>query len=281
MDWSDERWVKLYVRSSVAWQVASFNARGLYYELMRLAGKDSDRVKLGRQGAEGLARLVGLGVTECNAALRELTEGGWVALDGNDAENVFLVGHLEQQKAQTSNKVRQAEFRARQRGNDSANDETVTERNATSRDVTESNEEKRREEKREEEKRKNVARAPGVMKRAVSSAAADLAAYLAEAILSHKPDAKVPDSVTTAVEFDVGLRAGVTVERFKAAIDYAHRDPRGAFWRANVLSAKKLRAKLDTLEIQMAGSANGKPAVRGQGRGLTSEELFAMGGVKL
>lgn len=101
-------------------------------------------------------------------------------------------------------------------------------------------------------------------KREVTSAAADLAAYFAEAILTHKPDARLPPPGTTALEFDVGLRAGVTVERFKAAIDYAHRSEAGSFWRPNVLSAAKLRAKLDTLEIQMLGNGKARPPPRQQ-----------------
>lgn len=122
--------------------------------------------------------------------------------------------------------------------------------------------------------------APRARERHVSSAAADLAAYLAEAILSHKPNAKLPDPVATALEFDVGLRGGTSAERFRAAIDYAHRDPAGSFWRPNVLSAKKLRQKLDTLEIQMAERGSRKQGSKGWAAP-AEPSAFAGGEVKL
>jgi hypothetical protein len=85
-----------------------------------------------------------------------------------------------------------------------------------------------------------------------SAEGVELAEYLLAAILSHHPDAtNLPKNLDGwARELDVGLRGGVTAARFRAAIDFAHRDPRGTFWRANIRSAAKLREQLDVLEIQ-------------------------------
>ncbi len=254
MDWSDERWVKLYVRSSVAWQVASFNARGLYYEMMRLAGKDSDRVKLGRHGADGLARLVGLSVTECNAALRELTEGNWIAFDCNADDCVRLIGHLEQQQAQSSNRLRQAEHRARKRQNHTGNENSVTQSNAVSRSVTESNEEKRREEKRREKK-----------DHAPSADARELAAYLHSAILAHTPDFSASTRAWPA-QAEKALRQGLAISRLRAAIDFVHGGGRGDWWRPYILSVGALAKKLPTLEMQA------RQTPPGQRRQVTIEE---------
>lgn len=96
--------------------------------------------------------------------------------------------------------------------------------------------------------------------RVVSSEAADVAAYLLEAIASHKPDF----SQSTAAwpkQSDVLLKKpGITVARLKTAIDYAHRDPTAwSKWRANILSVKKLGEQLDTLEAQMRQPPIGRP----------------------
>lgn len=126
------------------------------------------------------------------------------------------------------------------------------------------------------------ASAPRIRKslQVVSSEAADVAAYLLEAIASHKPD--FGQSVAAwPRQADVLLKRGVTTLRLKAAIDFAHRDPRGAFWQSNVLSVKKLGEKLDTLELQMrGGDKNGKPAARGWAAPAEAP-AFAGGVVKL
>ena len=81
------------------------------------------------------------------------------------------------------------------------------------------------------------------------------ARYFLDAILSHKPDFAGPKTLDGwAVEFDRARRLdNRTTAAIRAVIDFAHRDPRGAFWRANILSGKTLREQFDKLEIQSRG----------------------------
>lgn len=99
-----------------------------------------------------------------------------------------------------------------------------------------------------EEKRRVPARAAPE----VSPDACEVAAYLLEAIRSHKPD--MPDSSGKWVKaIDLAIRVDKrSPDRLKAVIDFAHRS-RVVFWRPNVLSGEKLREKFDQLEIQAAG----------------------------
>lgn len=96
-----------------------------------------------------------------------------------------------------------------------------------------------------------------------SAEAADVSAYLLEAIRSHKADfaksiAAWPGQADTLLK-----REGITVQRLKKAADQAHRHEWRTFWRKNILSVAKLGEQLEVLEIEMAEDAakkrNGQP----------------------
>lgn len=76
-----------------------------------------------------------------------------------------------------------------------------------------------------------------------------MAVYLKEKILTWKPNAKIPDDLNKwADEFrKIHELDGRTKEQIKKVIDFATTD---SFWQVNILSAKKLRDKFDTLDAQ-------------------------------
>jgi len=76
-----------------------------------------------------------------------------------------------------------------------------------------------------------------------------LAAYLLEAIRTHKPNVK-DGSKGWAKDLDLAVRVDHRMPAaIRAVIDFAHRS-RETFWRANLLSGAKVREHFDTLEIQ-------------------------------
>lgn len=261
VDWSNEPWIKQYKRRTVEWSMASFDARGLYNEITTLVDKAGYLV-LGRAGVPGLAHVLNMPADRCQLALDELVSHEWAVVVG---DRVLLPDHQAAQEAITSNRLRQAQFRERAKANeresqvdcdDSSRD--VTEHNATSRDVTRSNEKK---EKKEEKEEKSALRAdaPSSPREldVVSSEAADVAAYLLEAILEHKPDFSQSAAAWPRQANKLLKRKGVTVERLKAAIDYAHRDLTAwEKWRTNIRSIEKLGEQLDTLEGQMRSAGH-------------------------
>lgn len=96
-----------------------------------------------------------------------------------------------------------------------------------------------------------------------SAEALDVAAYLANAILSHSPGARLKPS-GWARDVDLAIRIdNRTPEDLRRCIDVAHRssDP---FWRSNLLSGKKLREHADRLLIKAnQGTNTGPPGTRG------------------
>lgn len=95
-----------------------------------------------------------------------------------------------------------------------------------------------------------------------------VARYLLDAIRSHHPEHSDARVDGWARDIDLAIRVdGVSADRLRAAIDFAHRSP-DAFWRSNVLSGSKLRARLDQLEIRAAQAA-------ATPRRMTPADLFA------
>jgi hypothetical protein len=91
-----------------------------------------------------------------------------------------------------------------------------------------------------------------------------LAEHLLDAIRAHSPAFKAPARLDAwARDLDLTLRRdGRTPEAVRAAIDFAHRDPRGAFWRPNILSGASLRRQFDRLAIA-DGTRGGTPTTAG------------------
>ncbi len=116
-------------------------------------------------------------------------------------------------------------------------------------------------EKKEEDSapRKRVAPSPP------SAEAIEIAQFLYDAILTHRPDFKANEKKLTgwAKHIDVGMRRdSMTVGGCKEAVDAAHRSAKD-FWRPNVLSGKKLRKHYEALRTTWASEnkANTDPTV--------------------
>ncbi len=98
MRWEDERYVRVYTRDTVDWQVLSFEAQGLFALLLRKVDR-AGLLRLGKHGARGAAVAVGHPgrADVINAALGELLD------------------YVEAQEANASDRARQQTRRERDR----------------------------------------------------------------------------------------------------------------------------------------------------------------------
>lgn len=102
----------------------------------------------------------------------------------------------------------------------------------------------------------------------------DLSEYLLTAIRTHTPGLK-GNVERWAKDIDLALRIdGRTPEEIRSVVDYAHRNPDGAFWASNLLSGQKLRKHCERLLIALR-KAPRSAVVGGNegGRVMTAEEL--------
>lgn len=85
----------------------------------------------------------------------------------------------------------------------------------------------------------------------------ELARELKGAILENDPEARTPEDLQEwARHFDLMIRKdGRTLEQIRDVIRFSQSDP---FWQTNILSAKTLRAKYDTLKMQSKGKTGRK-----------------------
>jgi hypothetical protein len=95
-----------------------------------------------------------------------------------------------------------------------------------------------------------------------------LARLLLDSILQWKPDFKRPDLQTWALHIDKMFRLDKrTAKRIETVIRWCQSD---SFWQSNVLSARKLRDKFDTLEAKMRQGAKSH-----ERHGNTNRQSFA------
>jgi len=277
VNWCDERYVRLYTRDSTAWKMWCWQARAILPLLLRRMDR-AGVLELGGYGLEAL--VVHLDVPW------EVIEPGITALLADGCVE-FLHGalvsrnFLEAQEARQSDKARQRESRekrlarARRQAvtfrddqsqnvtNGHKNGENVTARHTPSHAVTpyrtvpldldlnRTGDQKPLGDQNHQRDQHSVA-ADAATRRGVppSLEALAVAQYLATAIAEHTPGIRARPE-TWAREIDLAIRLDRrTPAQLRAAIDWVHRKPDGAFWRANVLSGAKLRKQYDTLAIQ-------------------------------
>jgi len=109
MNWSDERYVRLYVRDTTDWLVMPWQSRALLPLLLRKADR-CGAVPFGRHGAAGLAVLVGLPPEVVQVGLAGLLDDGCIT--SGDGHLVFR-NYLEAQESARSDKLRARESRER------------------------------------------------------------------------------------------------------------------------------------------------------------------------
>lgn len=111
MNWEYERYVKVYTRDTPDWRALGWEARSVFYELMRKVDR-AGMVPLGKSGLRGLAALLDFPLEVLERAVPRLTDDGCVVVA---AGAVYLPNYTAAQEARQSDRTRQAASRERQR----------------------------------------------------------------------------------------------------------------------------------------------------------------------
>lgn len=111
MDWSNERWVKIYTRDTLEWLTWSWQAQALHVLMYRKADR-SGVIEVGTHGAAGLCTLLRWPASELEPALSQLLRTGAVI----HTDHAFILKNfIESQEARASDAQRQRESRERRR----------------------------------------------------------------------------------------------------------------------------------------------------------------------
>lgn len=147
MDYSNERYVRVYTRDTVTWKLLDWRARTLLLFLLRKVDR-SGVLDVGDDGLAGVAAIVELPIEIVEAGMPQLIARGTIVAHGT---SFTAPNFLEAQEAPQSDKLRAAEYRARRRdaalgmatppatkrdARATKRDETITVRDETSRGVT-------------------------------------------------------------------------------------------------------------------------------------------------
>lgn len=133
MDWSQERYVRLYTRDTPDWVCWTWQARALLPLLLRKVDR-TGALSLGRLGVTGLSALVGLPEEVTSTGLDALLEDGSVVID---EQTLLIRNFIEAQETPISDIARQRDHRERKRAKIlKTHDDAVTKRHAVSRGVT-------------------------------------------------------------------------------------------------------------------------------------------------
>lgn len=127
MDWSDERYVRLYTRDTTDWSMWPWQSRAVFPLLLRKADR-CGVVELGRYGVRGLVALLGLPLDVVEPGVAGLLEDGCIE---QGEGRIVLRNFVEAQESQASEVKRSREYRQRRRS------EAAT-RHEASRTVTQS-----------------------------------------------------------------------------------------------------------------------------------------------
>lgn len=113
MNWSDERYVRLYTRDTPDWLALSFDAQALFALLMRKVDR-AGVLELGKHGKRAVAIAIGHASAweRLAPALEELLTDGCVSVHG---DKLLVRNFIEAQEARQSDRKRQAESRSRRR----------------------------------------------------------------------------------------------------------------------------------------------------------------------
>jgi len=272
VDWSNERYVRLYTRDSVTWSLWPWEARALFCFLLRKVDR-AGVLDLGdNDPARAVAAVVSMPLSVVKEHLPSLVESGAIEI----GTAMVMPNYIEAQEAKSSDKQRQSESRGRRRDRARAG-AAVTPRDKESHPVTDSHTESHRVTPSLAEPSQTM---PSNSSSSQPSAttpplkpqppeAVEIAQYLYDAIRSHMPGFRAKweparlERALTSWANDIRLameQDGATVAELRTAIDVAHRstDP---FWRGNLLSGKKLREHREKLLAKAAA-----PQAKAQGR---------------
>lgn len=142
MRWEDERYVRLYVRDTPEWTLLSWQARAVFYELLRKVDR-AGVLALGKSGLRGVAGLLRVPLEVVEPAMAELEADGCVV---RSESGLVIPGYLAAQEATQSDRLRKAEQRARARElalDSHESGQAVTNRDGESQNVTKCHERSR------------------------------------------------------------------------------------------------------------------------------------------
>jgi hypothetical protein len=129
MDWSNERYVRLYTRDTVTWKLFDWQARSVLMHLLRKVDR-SGVLDVGDDGIEGAAAVLELPLGLVEAGMPQLIARGTVV---SIAGRYVLPNFLEAQEAPQSDAMRAREHRARRRA-EALRDVTNRDGDVTNRD---------------------------------------------------------------------------------------------------------------------------------------------------
>lgn len=138
MRWEDERYVRLYTRDTVDWNMWPWQSRALFPLLLRKVDR-AGIMELGRHGVRGLADAVKMPPEVVEPGLAGLLEDGCVEQRGTA---LVMRSFIEAQEAILSDAQRKRDQRERDRARKQL-DKPDTQRDARSRPVTEGHAESR------------------------------------------------------------------------------------------------------------------------------------------
>jgi hypothetical protein len=117
VNWSDERYVRLYTRDTVTWKVWSFEARTVFMHMVRKADR-AGVIDTGGRGIVGLAALIEVPIDFAKKGITELLtpdDDGQRTVEHPDPSVFVIVNFIEAQEAKQSDAHRQRECRERRR----------------------------------------------------------------------------------------------------------------------------------------------------------------------
>ena len=132
MDWSNERYVRLYTRDTTTWKLFSWQARCVLTLLLRKVDR-SGVIDVGDTGVEGLAAMIELPLEVAEVGIADLVKRKTV----KRTEGSFVIlNYLEAQEARQSDPQRARESRERRRAESLREANAVTSCHTASHDVT-------------------------------------------------------------------------------------------------------------------------------------------------
>lgn len=142
MRWEDERYVRLYTRDTADWMALPWQARAVFYELLRKVDR-AGILPVGKSGFRGVANIFHMPVDVVESGIAALVEDGCIQ---KSPDSVIIPNFLTAQESRQTDAARKRAQRERdiaratneEKPNDSANgvSHEVTDTHAESHDVT-------------------------------------------------------------------------------------------------------------------------------------------------
>lgn len=130
MDWENERYVRVYTRNTVEWEMLPWQSRCVWPLLLRAVDR-AGLLELGKFGMKGLAALLKIPIEIAQPGIEGLLEDGCAELRGTV---IVVPNFIEAQESSKSDPQRKRESRERARA--LANIESVTKADEESQTVT-------------------------------------------------------------------------------------------------------------------------------------------------